>query len=270
MCVLPVRALLAQATPLIPKIEVVPQSDWWFKWYVIFTGIIAILNFFMLLAIKRQRKVMTGQLEEMKAAREQTVAEMQSAGNLTHDLIVQAESQVRALQIAAQAAKDSAEAAKQSAEALINSERSWIIAELVGSPLYKHRSITTEQDGQTTTMSFTLVCSNHGKTVAWITEKMVGFKVIGNGAALPSTPDLAPLQIVQVTPEPVGIRESTKVGDAFTFEGVQGIGDMVVVYGVVKYRDVFGDDYRTVFGYRLTLNDTFERLSGYPEYNKNT
>jgi len=25
-----------------------------------------------------------------------------------------------------------------------------------------------------------------------------------------------------------------------------------------------------VFGYRLTLGDQFERLAGYPEYNKNT
>jgi hypothetical protein len=45
---------------------------------------------------------------------------------------------------------------------------------------------------------------------------------------------------------------------------------MAVIYGVVRYHDVFGKGRETFFGYRLTIRNRFERLSGYPEYNNNT
>ena len=40
--------------------------------------------------------------------------------------------------------------------------------------------------------------------------------------------------------------------------------------GVVKYRDAFNAKHETVFGFRVTLDDKFERIMGLTEYNKST
>jgi len=51
--------------------------------------------------------------------------------------------------------------------------------------------------------------------------------------------------------------------------GRQEHGKLTVVYGVVKYRDIFDKRRETTFAYRI-LNGELRRLEGYPEYNKNT
>jgi hypothetical protein len=55
----------------IYKVEVAPQSsDPWFKWYVIFTGVIAALNVGILFLMWLQRAAMLGQINEMQQARQ--------------------------------------------------------------------------------------------------------------------------------------------------------------------------------------------------------
>ena len=41
--------------------------------------------------------------------------------------------------------------------------------------------------------------------------------------------------------------------------------------GVVKYRHLFsGNEVQTTFGYKVTKDYNFERLTEYPKYNENT
>jgi len=44
---------------------------------------------------------------------------------------------------------------------------------------------------------------------------------------------------------------------------------MSVIYGFVKYRDIFKKQRTTTFGYRIT-NGVLKRLENYPKYNENT
>lgn len=45
---------------------------------------------------------------------------------------------------------------------------------------------------------------------------------------------------------------------------------MMVVYGIVKYRDIFDKLRETTFGYRITPSRELVRLEGKGEYNKYT
>jgi hypothetical protein len=59
------------ASDRIYKVEVLPQApDRWFKWYVIFTGVIAGLNVGILFLMWLQRRAMLGQIDEMQKARQ--------------------------------------------------------------------------------------------------------------------------------------------------------------------------------------------------------
>lgn len=83
--------------------------------YVIVTAVAATAAVITLFAIRGQMKAMREQLEQMKAASQQT-----------DELIKTARDQANALAVAAEAAKKSAEAALINAQALINSERPWL------------------------------------------------------------------------------------------------------------------------------------------------
>ena len=44
---------------------------------------------------------------------------------------------------------------------------------------------------------------------------------------------------------------------------------MLIIYGVVKYRDAFSDEHSTTFGYILGVNNGLKRITSYPKYNEN-
>ena len=80
--------------------------------------------------------------------------------------------------------------------------------------------------------------------------------------------------IIQHGPEPVAPEQVT----IFEWKHPKGNGrhsikTLTLVYGVVKYRDIFGKERETWFCYRMMgyrTNREFVRLPGHPEYNKNT
>jgi hypothetical protein len=54
------------------------------------------------------------------------------------------------------------------------------------------------------------------------------------------------------------------------FDGRESNLTMTVVYGVVKYRDIFGEDRTTNFGFKVVGGDTLKRLTDCPKYNEYT
>jgi hypothetical protein len=123
--------------------------------------------------------------------------------------------------------------------------------------------------GDHTVFEAVLVCRNEGKSPAWIDEKRAKCELF---TEIPATPNLRATEIVQLGPEPIGIGQAiphtSKIPMFMAGEGRFQEGKIIIVYGVVKYRDAFGS-YQTTFGYRIPPSGPV-RLEGHPKYNRNT
>lgn len=119
----------AAANDSVKRIEIVPQSDVWFRGYVISSIAIALINLGVLFVIwrqrgemKKQRTIMGDQLTamqnqrtEMETARKETIKQMEAAGLLTSDLVRQGAAQAAALNISANIMNKQAEIAAEQA-----------------------------------------------------------------------------------------------------------------------------------------------------------
>jgi hypothetical protein len=128
----------------------------------------------------------------------------------------------------------------------------------------------TSGDGSHHTGAFIrCICSNQGKTPAKIIEKRICLFVTGIDKPLPKEPNL---DIKIVDAEPYYLRSGDESTHDWTIvgDGQRAIGNVTVLYGVVKYRHLFSDvEVQTAFGYRIDNSGGLERLSGYAEYNRN-
>ncbi|HWY20342.1 MAG TPA: hypothetical protein VNX26_03925 [Candidatus Acidoferrum sp.] len=164
-----------------------------------------------------------------------------------------------------------------SAEAQLAAESPWIMVNIEYSPGMKGRFLGTskvrdEPETHHTDFIFRFDCINHGRTPALITEKRATLKIIPKNS-LPPKPDLKATEVFDDRAEPLaaGKESLTKRDEHFSAPGYQGLDEWVVLYGVVRYRDVFGRDRQTTFGYEVTLGEKIERLPGsYWKYNENT
>jgi hypothetical protein len=126
----------------------------------------------------------------------------------------------------------------------------------------------TSGNGKTTTGVYVeLTCGNQGKSPAWITEKRAAFQIVKE---LPREPDMSSTEIIQHEPEPMGTGAASTYKWSTECEGRHGPHSLTVLYGVVKYRDIFAKERETRFGYFLTVDRVWERLAKYPRYNMNT
>ena len=157
-----------------------------------------------------------------------------------------------------------------SVQAVILSERAWVMAEVeafaaLGGAVVHGDSVSEPSSSQ---VRFRLKCQNAGKTVAWIDEKLGCFQIVKE---LPKRPDSSLLEMLDAEPEWVASMSESKrpIDKRLEAKGREGLGDISVVWGVIKYRDVFGP-HTTTFGFLLNQNNVFECLPGYPKYNEIT
>ncbi len=158
------------------------------------------------------------------------------------------------------------------ADALINSEHAWIMADVEWdtSKWADRKAHVVEGSGtggDTTGIYIVLTCRNEGRSPAWIEEKRARFQIVD---ALPDTADLTSYEIIQVGPEAVGVGKANHVAWQPAAIGHASFGRMMVIYGVVKYWDIFERPRETTFGYRITPSRELVRLEGKREYNKQT
>jgi hypothetical protein len=162
-------------------------------------------------------------------------------------------------------------AAKKSAEALINTERAWIMIELEWIPGYSGRVVGSQIEGgeQTfnTSAPIRFVYTNEGKTIAWIDEKLACFQIVRE---LPKQPDCSALELLDPVPEWIPVKGRRILDETLSTQGQDDMGYMSVIWGVIRYRDAFNAKHETVFGFRITQDNSFERLAGLTEYNKTT
>jgi hypothetical protein len=167
--------------------------------------------------------------------------------------------------------RKSAVAAGRSANALMSAERAWVVVEM------PERIRTLEGNDDTTTIvNLTLKYENAGRTMCWITEKKVHFAMIER---LPKEPmfDENTLAFSGPEPEPlvVGQHSSLEIPSlackgihVLTLSGEPG-GNVPVLYGMIRYRDAFGSDRKTLFGYQIGASGRLKRIHS-TSYNDNT
>jgi hypothetical protein len=174
---------------------------------------------------------------------------------------------LRAIEKQTEANLKSADAAHKSAEALVSAERAWVMVEIHWTGQRGGLLRSESSDGKIRTGAFvSLICRNQGRTPAWIVERHIRVEVTNSVAP---KPELRGAEIsYDLEPLAVGGRDSIQhwslIGD-----GWAGMGAATLIYGVVKYRDVFSPSRETWFGYMVAADGSLAPVA-HPEYNKNT
>lgn len=166
-------------------------------------------------------------------------------------------------------------ATKQNGDALINGARAWLMVDIEWQD-GKHILESNEGEGtEKTTIFAECRCRNEGKSFAQITEKGYVCKIISTDMPkmLPQEPDFSDIDLFHHACEytaPNSAAEPYKL--EITSDGRRKHNRAMVLYGRVKYRDVYGKDYETRFGYFITGMGNLERMAAesYPEYNSHT
>jgi hypothetical protein len=160
-----------------------------------------------------------------------------------------------------------------------NTERAWVMAQIDGDRKQwrdgkVHIVLGSGTGGDSTGTWIVLSCHNEGKSPGWIYEKKVKFEVF---SSVNPKPDFNSLPTVFKGREPIGIGQSaipniTELPRLEIAEGHAKPGDKMVIYGMVKYRDIFKKKRKVTFGYQIVESADgyiLERLSEAP-YNNNT
>jgi hypothetical protein len=157
--------------------------------------------------------------------------------------------------------------------ALINSERAWIMVDVDRVPgvggltdLQGIEMGVGPVRSEGTGFRARIVCRNDGKTPAWITEKRAGLDILDS---IPESPDWSRTTQIQVAPEPISVGQTSEPHDETLFsKRGRALGKITILYGIVKYRDPFGTNRSTSFGYRVQDDGSLERLPN-SKYNEN-
>ncbi len=203
------------------------------------------------------------------------IAEFKTIGARASDILghvgVQNALSVSIAQMAAstvESAKTAAAAAERSALASVNAERGWMLADLAWQERAKLTDTVTAGT-PSTVANVRLLYSNRGKTPCVVTEIVARFEIRD---AIDPEPDLS-FGIVRNMPEAVPVGDKPRelalelqAGKRRIYAGNKGL---MVIYGTMRYRDVFNETRETRFGYAIDSSTfTLERIVGFPEYNK--
>jgi hypothetical protein len=256
----------------------------WFTGVLASVGVLQLVVMFLTwLVYRRQAREMRRQRHEMrqqrhimwrqwKAMGEQAtlvkgqLEEMQSAGKQTDALIEQAKKQVGELH-------DTAEAALLSAEGLTNSERAWIMVEVVG-PVQRSdgtrraRIVETASFKATGThMDVEVLYKNEGRSPCWITNTWLEFRIV---KSIPEQPDFSSTIPTNEGKGAISVGRATDITWSPTSEGRINEDTRAIAYGLIEYLDIFRAKRTTTFGYEVESDGRLERLIDHPGYNKNT
>jgi hypothetical protein len=180
-------------------------------------------------------------------------------------------------------ATKAANAAEKSANAVISAERAYVIADVEQKEVQIFVSESPAGDARSTTSSvgsIVVTFRNVGRVPCWITQKKIQFALVEK---LPEEPIFDDTAVVDDFPEPVIVGQPLRVEwQHLIAQGEHVIilsamptktpfagSNAPIVYGVIKYRDVFSENRETRFGYRITGHGHLRRINS-PAYNTNT
>ncbi len=170
-----------------------------------------------------------------------------------------------------------AEAAEKNAEAVVNAERAWIMTTIDHADLVHIQDTENLQTGEFTSVVYlTLNYKNVGRIPCWVTDKAVWFLILDS---IPNDPvfDVPAQRFIETEPMVPGEPHHINLSQ-LTCKGVHVMvlsgggggegGNVPVVYGYVRYRDPFGSNRETRFGY-MVKGHRWERIP-LESYNRNT
>lgn len=147
------------------------------------------------------------------------------------------------------ATRNAANAAKNSADALVKSQCAWIMVDIKN---VAHVPIEHSADGKTKA-DVIFICKNLGQTPAWLAEFRYTSEIV---SVIPSSQDFEAIPVCdgfEVEPVKAG-GESYDFAQKLSCSTKQGT---LIIYGMVKYRDMFGNSNRyTTFGFWITTVTT--------------
>ncbi|HKD79973.1 MAG TPA: hypothetical protein VKH81_09780 [Candidatus Angelobacter sp.] len=240
----------------------------------VITGIYVVITGKMLGKIGAQVEIMQKQVdnagEQIIAARNSNYAmfrqvrQMQHANEQTNRLIEQAT-------ISALAAQKSADAADLTAKRLAQIEGSRIVPTVdwpLRPSIVNLDSLEQGNIVSRTGISVSVICKNEGKITAWITEKRLG---VGFFDHIPQNPDFENIEFIfhGLHEVPREDRFKTDEGRICNESNDAGSMTMIVIWGIVKYRDIFSDSRYSTFGYFVTVDRKLKRIN-LPIYNQST
>src|SRR5262249_20570681 len=123
-------------------------------------------------------------------------------------------------------------------------------------------------DGVTTSIMVKIIIKNHGRAPAWVTQMFQGFRLLADiPATLDFEPDLTNSAAYSI---PIAPQQSYEKTCTLVSSGWKEFHKESIVYGIVRYRDTFGEDRRTTYGYYISNTGRLDRMTDRPEYNKST
>jgi hypothetical protein len=227
--------------------------------YVLATIAIAVVGYF---GIKYAKETL-GHIERQTRANEGQLTEIKAAGEQTKQMIAHAETQ-------AQAGKDAADAALKNATALMNAERAWILVTMLPTGPRKKQDIGASvkyvwEDGRELTdddivngkelvpETIGFVAKNYGRTPGWVTSIWANARIIPVMNGLPHPP-LYFIKGASINIEkcdalyaPEADRKSRIFIPADDLIPVAERESFLYVYGIIHYRDVWGEKHETRF-----------------------
>jgi len=162
-------------------------------------------------------------------------------------------------------------AANRTAKYVMNADRAWLMVDVDSVPgmgaAYGSEMVNGVHVANTS-VRIRIQCRNDGKTPAWITEIRARLNVISGYV---KSPDLESTEVLEPNPEPVAPQARSAVHDhTLTCTKIAEPGQILVLYGVVFYRDMFEAERYTTFGYTVSMVDGKLRRLPYPEFNENS
>jgi hypothetical protein len=172
---------------------------------------------------------------------------------------------------AAKAAATAAQATLQSAEGLVNSERAWITVDVEW----------TENPGkvlegniggiETTSVFVRLTCTNQGKTPAWVERRSIALAILDSWDSFKHQGfDIKSLEPMMIDFDVLAAGKNTSHTGTLDCEGRIRPQNVALIYGNVNYRDIFGRDRHTTFGYEIVNRKKLMRIPWAPKYNEHT
>ncbi len=114
----------------------------------------------------------------------------------------------------------------------------------------------------------TITCQNEGRSPAWLIDVWARFDVVDT---LPDELVLTSHDVLDWPhSEPILVGKWAAYAWTATCQRRWDSGKMAVLYGIVNYRDVFGERRSTTFGYQISENGGLGRMTKHPNYNKHS
>lgn len=231
----------------------------------VITGIYVGITSGMLGQIKKQAGIMEQQAHN---AAEQVIAAQGANNRISHQirLMQTANDQTNKL---IEETRISADAAKTSADVLVNSERAWLLVDVERAPgSAAFLAGTNADNGSYAAILVDVIAKNQGRSPAWIIQHFQFFELLDS---IPPTPTFEKhIRDGDIYSQPVAVNGEYKMRCDLVAEGRMEDKRQSIVYGIIRYRDIFWKIRYTTYGYYVDTAGGIYRMTDHPEYNTST